>query len=156
MSYVYSQSGDEHREFLLQVVTEVLETLLFLGPLHELPEHVTSASSPQGNKVCEFTLHVIWKIYLWFLKEYSLYKKECSMGRKCCQSCHTVLTISSCLLVPLCSLPLASPPFGYSMVECSTSAPGWGHSWVPFGSDSTTPCTTDANHGAIWTPRNEW
>lgn len=51
VSYVYSHSGDEHREYLLQVVTEVLETLLFLGPLHELPEHVTSASSPQGNKV---------------------------------------------------------------------------------------------------------
>ncbi|ROT73627.1 hypothetical protein C7M84_007953 [Penaeus vannamei] len=80
VSYVYSQSGDEHREFLLQVVTEVLETLLFLGPLHELPEHVTSASSPQGNKCPSAAYHLLhlhldirwWSVALLHLAEATL------------------------------------------------------------------------------------
>ena len=38
-------------EFLKEVIAEILDLLVFMRPLHELQEHVTSAGSSRGNKV---------------------------------------------------------------------------------------------------------
>lgn len=37
--------------FVGKVIQEVVQTLVFVGPLHQLPHHVITAASPQGNKV---------------------------------------------------------------------------------------------------------
>lgn len=43
--------GPGEEAFLGEVMQEVVQTLAFLGPLHQLPHHVITAASPQGNKV---------------------------------------------------------------------------------------------------------
>ncbi|XP_042213133.1 protein MMS22-like isoform X2 [Homarus americanus] len=59
VSYVHTLGCDDNEEFLHSVVAEVLDMLLYLGPLHELPEHVTSASSSQGNKCPSAAYHLL-------------------------------------------------------------------------------------------------
>ncbi|XP_069953800.1 protein MMS22-like isoform X2 [Cherax quadricarinatus] len=59
VSHVHSLGSEGNEEFLKCVVAEVLDTLLHLGPLHELQQHVTSASSSQGNKCPSAAYHLL-------------------------------------------------------------------------------------------------
>nr|XP_045584951.1 protein MMS22-like [Procambarus clarkii]XP_045584952.1 protein MMS22-like [Procambarus clarkii] len=80
VSYVHSLTCEGNEEFLKSVVAEVMETLLYLGPLHELQEHVTSAGSPQGNKCPSAAYHLLhlhldvrwWSLALLHLVESTL------------------------------------------------------------------------------------
>ena len=49
-SHVYGL-GEGEEAFLGQVMEEVVQTLVFFGPLHQMPHHVITAASAQGNKV---------------------------------------------------------------------------------------------------------
>lgn len=68
MSHVHSLGCEGNDDFLQMIIKEILDTLLFLGPLHELQEHVTSAGSPQGNKV--WVIPLLW-FTLWYACVYS-------------------------------------------------------------------------------------
>ncbi|XP_071548075.1 protein MMS22-like [Panulirus ornatus] len=58
-SHIYSLGLEGNEDIYQMVIREILDTLLFLGPLHELQEHVTSAGSPQGNKCPSAAYHLL-------------------------------------------------------------------------------------------------
>ncbi|XP_068231721.1 protein MMS22-like isoform X2 [Palaemon carinicauda] len=53
-------SGNACNEnFVKTVIAEILDLLLYMRPLHDLPEHVTSSGSPRGNKCLSAAYHLL-------------------------------------------------------------------------------------------------
>ncbi|XP_064100133.1 protein MMS22-like [Macrobrachium nipponense] len=66
-----------NENFMKNVIAEILDLLLYMHPLHDLPEHVTSASSPRGNKSLSAAYHLLhlhldirwWSLILLYIIE---------------------------------------------------------------------------------------
>ncbi|KAG0716880.1 Protein MMS22-like [Chionoecetes opilio] len=78
-SLVYTL-GPGEEAFLGEVMREVIQTLVFVGPLHQMPHHVITAASPQGNKCPSASYHLLhlhldvrwWSLVLLHMTELSL------------------------------------------------------------------------------------
>ncbi|KAK8401117.1 hypothetical protein O3P69_002698 [Scylla paramamosain] len=78
-SYVYGL-GPGEEAFLVQVMQEVVQTLVFVGPLHDMPHHVITAASAQGNKCLSASYHLLhlhldvrwWSLVLLHMAELTL------------------------------------------------------------------------------------
>ncbi|KAG0722312.1 Protein MMS22-like [Chionoecetes opilio] len=78
-SLVYTL-GPGEEAFLGEVMREVMQTLVFVGPLHQMPHHVITAASPQGNKCPSAAYQLLhlhldvrwWSLVLLHMTELSL------------------------------------------------------------------------------------